>query len=170
MCLVVCVLILIGCLMCGVFEFINCIDCLSYVESEFKLFEIFVVYILMMLQNVFDVNCYCEMVKCDDFIGFYNDCYFNQCLIEEVYCVEENGSECGLIFFDFDYFKQVNDIYGYFIGSQMLWEVGFILVCVVLGDEFMVVCYGGDEFVIIVFDKNFEVIEVIVEDICECIG
>lgn len=167
---VVCVPILIGRSTCGVLELINRIDRPSYAESELKLLEIFAAYISTTLQNVLDANRYREMAKRDDLTGLYNDRYFNQRLTEEVHRAEENGTECGLIFLDLDHFKQVNDTHGHLIGSQTLREVGLILARAVPGEEPTVARYGGDEFVIIVPDRDLDATQAIAEDIRGRIG
>lgn len=54
---------------------------------------------------------------------------------------------------DFDYFKFVNDIYGYDGGDILLIEVGKLLMMVVRDEDF-VGCYGGEEFIIIIYSYD----------------
>lgn len=51
---------------------------------------------------------------------------------------------------DIDYFKQLNDCYGYIVGDYVLKKM-IKKICSVLCDEDFLVCIGGEEFVIILF-------------------
>lgn len=62
---------------------------------------------------------------------------------------------------DIDWFKLVNDIYGYLIGDVVLRILVIYLVSWMCDYE-MVYCYGGEEFIIIVKVVNDE-------EVC-CVG
>jgi len=64
------------------------------------------------------------------------------------------NSELALIFIDLDNFKQVNDIYGHEAGDKVLKEVSKILQEIFRKYD-IVVRYGGDEFLILIEDLNF---------------
>lgn len=61
--------------------------------------------------------------------------------------------KCGKLFlvilFDLDDFKDINDILGYFVGDIVIKKIVKIFVSVSSKYEFLV-CYGGDEFLIII--------------------
>jgi len=53
-----------------------------------------------------------------------------------------------VVFVDFDWFKVVNDCFGYCVGDEFLvYVVDCLWVGVCYGD--VVVCIGGDEFVVV---------------------
>lgn len=49
---------------------------------------------------------------------------------------------------DFDYFKYVNDMFGYVVGDYVLVFV-FEVILVKMGLDDIVVCVGGDEFIML---------------------
>lgn len=53
------------------------------------------------------------------------------------------------VFIDLDYFKCINDIYGYDVGDSVLKIVGWLLEDVF--SEYIVVCFGGEEFCVYFF-------------------
>ncbi|MCR5367801.1 diguanylate cyclase (GGDEF) domain-containing protein [Eubacterium ruminantium] len=59
------------------------------------------------------------------------------------------SKEAALIFFDIDYFKQVNDSYGHDIGDKLLTEFSDVLYKN-FSDNALISRYGGDEFVVLV--------------------
>lgn len=79
----------------------------------------------------------------------YNRCYlfdyFNEDFVN--FFLVENYS---LIMVDIDYFKVINDMYGYIVGDKVLEEIVVILIYIV-DDMGIVMCYGGEEFCIVLF-------------------
>ena len=65
----------------------------------------------------------------------------------------ELGLKGALIFFDIDYFKQVNDGFGHAMGDQVLQEFANI-AREVFADIGTVFRFGGDEFILLI--QNFE--------------
>ena len=55
---------------------------------------------------------------------------------------------------DIDYFKNVNDTYGYDVGDIVLREVGNVLLHTIRVEEDFVIRYGGEEFVILIKTKS----------------
>lgn len=55
-----------------------------------------------------------------------------------------------------DFFKGFNDNYGYFVGDWCLKKIVDVMVKVVKRLMDLVVCYGGEEFVIIFFEISLE--------------
>lgn len=54
---------------------------------------------------------------------------------------------------DIDYFKYINDIYGYEVGDDVLCVVvGVVIVYVCSYD--LIVCFGGEEFCLLVLDME----------------
>lgn len=71
-------------------------------------------------------------------------------LVLVVVCVGEEGWLLSLVLFDFDYFKVYNDVYGYYVGDNLLCEVYCVWLVYLLSDV-VLVCYGGEEFVLLLF-------------------
>ena len=93
----------------------------------------------------------------DGLTGIYNKRAF-----EEFF--HKDAKSVGLIFIDVDFFKEYNDTYGHVKGDTFLKKVGEVLKeykntkCI----PFRV---GGDEFVVLVYDKVPENIEILCQEI-----
>ena len=75
------------------------------------------------------------------------------------------AASTGVISFDLDSFKQVNDLYGHAAGDEVLRAVGERLRAVCRGGD-LVARMGGDEFTAILYDvPSSEFVEVIAERI-----
>jgi diguanylate cyclase (GGDEF)-like protein len=84
----------------------------------------------------------------DPMTGLYNHGYFHQRLREEVQRATRQRSGVGLVLFDIDDFKRVNDCYGHGVGDQLLQGVASVLRETCRGEDVM--CRtGGDEFAVI---------------------
>lgn len=61
-----------------------------------------------------------SIVICDEFIDLFNCCYFFEWLEEEFFCIDCEYIFLYIVLVDLDYFKCINDIYGYFVGDVVL--------------------------------------------------
>ncbi len=66
----------------------------------------------------------------------------------------------GVLFFDIDNFKKINDTYGHEVGDRVLYAVSQIFIKS-LRHEDIIVRWGGEEFVLIIFSKELENIKII---------
>ncbi|MGN1090256.1 MAG: GGDEF domain-containing protein, partial [Huintestinicola sp.] len=82
------------------------------------------------------------------------------------YFETEHEPECSLIFFDVDYFKQVNDNYGHEVGDFILVSFAASLNSV-FGDSGLVSRFGGDEFVVLIRNGSKEAVTAMVEHLSE---
>jgi len=73
-------------------------------------------------------------------------------MFEKAYKEQKN---LGIEMLDIDYFKEYNDTYGHQAGDEALKAIGKVLKNV-SGDGVFTARYGGDEFMIIYFDKTDE--------------
>ncbi len=91
----------------------------------------------------------------DDLTELYNPRYLKIIVNKEIKKAEANKTKFSILFLDLDHFKEVNDTYGHLIGGQILCEVAKVLKNSVRNAD-VVVRYGGDEYVIVLFntDKN----------------
>lgn len=69
---------------------------------------------------------------------------------------------------DVDYFKNINDKYGYYVGDLILVKIVDIL-WVNLCSFDVIVCWGGEEFLIFFFEFNLYESYWVVEKICKVI-
>ena len=79
----------------------------------------------------------------------FNRKYLMGRLVSEVAYAERHKSRLGLLLFDLDHFKQVNDEHGHIAGDAVLQGVaGFVTRLIRTEDVFA--RYGGEEFVVLV--------------------
>lgn len=75
-----------------------------------------------------------------------------------------NNERFGILYLDLDNFKQVNDHYGHLVGDDLIRAVAFhIGSCMREGD--MVGRLGGDEFLVLVKDTSFSLMEQVAQRI-----
>lgn len=80
--------------------------------------------------------------------------YLNQIITE----FDENGKPFGVVLADIDLFKIINDTYGHRVGDDVLKEVSAILRENIRSMDF-VGRYGGEEFLIILKQTNYDSIK-----------
>lgn len=61
----------------------------------------------------------------------------------------------GILFFDIDHFKQVNDVHGHVVGDDVLATLGEIILHNFRAEDFSA-RFGGEEFIVILYDTNYE--------------
>ena len=97
-----------------------------------------------------------EMAFIDSLTNLYNAKYLELVLDKEIKRADRLLMPVTVLFLDLDKFKLVNDSNDHLVGSKMLVEVGKILLkCVREVDT--VIRYGGDEFVVILVDADYDV-------------
>lgn len=80
---------------------------------------------------------------------------FDQRLADMLLQPPQAGHAHGLIMFDIDYFKKVNDTHGHVMGDRVLQAVGEVLKsCVPSTSVFSVARYGGEEFAVLMPDST----------------
>lgn len=81
----------------------------------------------------------------DDLTGVFNRRFF----VTEADRILRAGTTLGLVIFDLDDFKQVNDRYGHLAGDRVLRDVGALFLDSTRSED-LIARYGGDEFVLVV--------------------
>jgi len=105
-----------------------------------------------------------EMVYIDSLTNLYNSKYLELALDKEIKRAERLIMPLSVFFIDLDSFKMVNDRNDHLVGSKVLVEVSRILLnCVREIDT--VIRYGGDEYVVIAVDADYEVALTVAERI-----
>jgi diguanylate cyclase (GGDEF)-like protein len=91
-------------------------------------------------------------VVTDHLTALYNHRFFHERLAEEMRRANRNRSRVGLLIYDIDDFKRVNDTYGHLSGDQVLQGVASIsretcrpedVICRIGGEEFAVILPGA---------------------------
>ncbi|HVS03428.1 MAG TPA: sensor domain-containing diguanylate cyclase [Thermoanaerobaculia bacterium] len=134
---------------CGVLELINRHGAPGYSQLDLDLLEIFAGYISVSIQNVLDARHAQEIAKRDNLTGLYNDRYLHLGLARAIERSREQRRDLAVLFIDLDFFKRVNDAHGHLAGSQVLREVGRLLLAEVADPDAVAARYGGDEFVLV---------------------
>ena len=91
----------------------------------------------------------------DGLTGLFNRRYLEESISREVARVAREGTQLGIIMFDLDHFKRVNDTYGHDMGDAVLRQLGGLLLEHVR-DEDIVCRYGGEEFTLILPGASLE--------------
>lgn len=103
----------------------------------------------------------------DPLTGLYNHYQFHTTLEREATRSRRTGRPMGLVFFDLDKFKGVNDAQGHLAGDNVLRAVGATLLHLVRQGMDYPCRYGGDEFAVIVTEVDEERLHAIARRIIE---
>ena len=101
----------------------------------------------------------------DELTGLLNRRFF----FAEASRLLAEGRTVGLILFDLDEFKPVNDTFGHLAGDRILRDIGSLFIRRTRGDD-LVARYGGDEFVMLVAGAGAEEVEMLAKRIAGEIG
>jgi diguanylate cyclase (GGDEF)-like protein len=87
--------------------------------------------------------------------GLYNRSYLSDTFERDVQRAKRNNTSIVVIMMDIDFFKNVNDTYGHEAGDAVLREVSKLLTRELRKSD--IACrYGGEEFLIILYDTVFQ--------------
>ncbi|MBR5303855.1 MAG: GGDEF domain-containing protein [Candidatus Gastranaerophilales bacterium] len=92
-----------------------------------------------------------ELLKtamCDELTGLYNRKYLHLRLDSEISRAKRYGTNLSCLLLDIDYFKIVNDMYGYDWGDILLRKIAQMLSALVRKED-VLTRYGDEEFIII---------------------
>ena len=91
----------------------------------------------------------------DKLTGAYNREFFERQTDKIAREKEENGKFLGVILFDIDHFKAVNDDYGHNVGDYVLKELVKSVLNSIRGGDYLV-RWGGEEFIVLISTKSLE--------------
>ena len=84
----------------------------------------------------------------DALMNIYNRRYFDERLASEVAFAHRHDGLLGLLMFDIDHFKRINDTHGHLAGDAVLQAVGKKLTALIRAED-VLARYGGEEIAII---------------------
>ncbi|MBF0169784.1 MAG: GGDEF domain-containing protein [Nitrospinae bacterium] len=91
----------------------------------------------------------------DDLTGIANRRAFNEDFAGEIEWVKRQGAVSGLVIFDIDKFKRINDTYGHPVGDNALVAIATIVSHVLLGAG-RLYRFGGEEFAALIRGRGAE--------------
>jgi len=94
----------------------------------------------------------------DPLTGLFNRRYMEEMMEIEIARTAREKSHMGVIIFDLDYFKKINDKYGHDAGDHVLREVSLVVKHSIRRGD--VACrYGGEEFILIIPKSSLDVVK-----------
>lgn len=84
----------------------------------------------------------------DDLTGLYNRRFYEQRMSRSLARAQDTGKAVGLLMFDLNDFKEINDTHGHGMGDALLIKLGERLKTQIRGTDF-IARLGGDEFVVL---------------------
>ncbi len=100
----------------------------------------------------------------DPLTNLYNRQFFDETLRREVQRASRQAQPLGVIFFDADNFKQLNDRYGHAFGDDVLRQIAIAAGNTTRGGDILA-RYGGEEFVVLVNQPSEKGLEKLAERI-----
>jgi diguanylate cyclase (GGDEF)-like protein len=107
------------------------------------------------IENAHDVTSIQQLTITDDCTGLFNARHLYHVLDRQLKRSADEGSPVSLAFLDLDRFKDVNDLHGHLVGSELLAHTGRRLQQLSRAED-LCFRYGGDEFVILMPDTPAE--------------
>ncbi|MGM0508046.1 MAG: ligand-binding sensor domain-containing protein [Fusobacteriota bacterium] len=105
----------------------------------------------------------------DQLTGIYNRRYFNTRIDEFFKLAKRSKTNLSFLMIDIDKFKEINDTYGHLIGDKYLVGISDIISNQLARSTDFVARYGGDEFVVVLYDTDEKGSKKIAKDIREAV-
>ncbi len=103
----------------------------------------------------------------DGLTGIFNHRYFQEILDKEMARAKRYGHPLGLLLFDIDYFKKVNDSYGHPAGDKVLINLAQQISNTIRPSD-IIARYGGEEFAVILPETKGSGLKVFAERLRRC--
>ena len=91
----------------------------------------------------------------DKLTNAYNREFFDKRIEKIIFENNNNNKNSALIFFDIDYFKDVNDTYGHNIGDDILKELVNRIKDSIRQSDYLI-RWGGEEFIVLISTNSFD--------------
>ena len=115
------------------------------------MFISFMVLVYFLLARV--SHYFLEPMLKDKLTGAYNKRYVESLLRKEISISLKTKKEFSVLMLDLDHFKNVNDTYGHPFGDIVLAKVASLIRDCLRKDDFFI-RYGGEEFIVLLFNLN----------------
>ena len=128
----------------------------AYLLEDFETLKILATYIAIALKNAKQSHELKILSTVDELTNLYNRRYFNTQMNK---LCEKSTDECkqvALMILDIDFFKKVNDVYGHPAGDIILKQVSSMLVESFEDFAELVARIGGEEFAVLLYDKDLD--------------
>lgn len=125
----------------------------AYTQDDLRLLNIISDLAAVSIENSMLYQRTNELAITDSLTGLYVHRYFKERLGIEVKRAAEHGGNFSVLMIDVDYFKNCNDRYGHVAGDILLKRIAQVLKTTV-GPEHLISRYGGEEFAMILFEKD----------------
>ncbi len=102
----------------------------------------------------------------DSLTGLYNHSRIEEQFLRELARAHRLGTPFAYAFIDLDHFKQVNDVYGHAAGDRVLMSLARLLVHRLRRTD-LVGRYGGEEFIVVLPDTDWEQAVSIIDELRE---
>jgi diguanylate cyclase (GGDEF)-like protein len=107
---------------------------------------------------------YREMAYRDELTGLFNHRYYQETMEKELERIKRYQRGLSLLFFDIDYFKEINDSYGHLAGDKVLKSIAQRIYKTKRSSD-IVARYGGDEFAVIMPETDRKGLQIFAERI-----
>jgi len=132
----------------GVMELVNGPGDGAFDEEDLTILTAIADFAAIAIENARNFETIQRLSIIDELTGLYNARHMHELLDYEIERARRCGHELSLVFFDLDYFKQVNDSHGHLVGSTLLGQIGKLILTNIRRINHAA-RYGGDEFVIL---------------------
>ena len=95
----------------------------------------------------------------DQLTNAYNRTYFESSIQSILSNNEKRNGKTGIIIFDIDYFKSINDNYGHGVGDLVLKTLVEVINNFIRKDD-KLIRWGGEEFIILLYAKSLEDVKI----------
>lgn len=93
-----------------------------------------------------EVRKWRDLAQRDQMTGMYNKVYFEKLVADAVEMSKTDELYSGLIMFDIDHFKSINDTYGHQIGDEVIKQISDITTHHIVRENDILARVGGEEF------------------------
>lgn len=123
------------------------------------------------VNNVKIYNNMQHLARTDGLTGINNRIYFNELFKETADKIKEKNGAISVALFDIDKFKNVNDTYGHLAGDEVIKRIASVTAKHMEENDGFICRYGGEEFVVVLPDKNLSeaepIIKALFDKLCE---
>ncbi len=108
-----------------------------------------------------------RLAHTDVLTGLFNRRMFDQHLRQVWMQARRDGTTVAVVVIDIDHFKLYNDCYGHQVGDDCIKAVADVLATAASRPLDMVARYGGEEYVMVLYDPSTQFLESFTHDLCQ---